>query len=203
MERKYISSKTINFNYVTGKKVNLKIGDKFEYSKSLIFYADDKKIGISIAQNPLFEKGVKCSLEFLYLENMLVLEGVIKTFEDGILYLSIPRNVAIKQQRGDLRVNCSNRCNIEKFTTGKIKNLSAGGAFISLDTPIDFSLFDENSFKVCFNINNTDLRLTCASVEYGEKFIRVKFKNLKEDIKNFISDYCCLVDAENFRRNKR
>lgn len=202
MKLEHISSKTLNFPYLLGKKVTLKIKDSFENSKSLVFYADEKQIGISIAHNDAFTKGTKCTLELLYMENLLKLDCVIKNFEDGILYLSIPRYASIIQQRGNLRVGCNIKCDIERFSTGKIKNISAGGAFIALDSSIDLSLFNKDSFKLCFTINNVDLRITCSSVEIAEKFIRVKFVNLDESTTEFLTLYCCSIDAEEFRRSK-
>lgn len=202
MKLEYISSKTLNYSYLIGKKVTLRIGENFENSKSLVFYADEKQIGISIAKSPSFVKRAKCSLELLYLENLLRLECTIKRFEDGILYVSVPRVAVIIQQRGDLRVGCNFKCNIERFTTGKIKNISAGGAFISLDSPVDLSFFDTEHFKLCFTINNIDLRITCSTVELTDKFLRVKFENIDPDTKEFITLFCCSTDAENFRRSK-
>lgn len=203
MRTQYVLSKTIDFDSVLTKKVNLKINDKFENKPALLIYADDKKIGISTANNPLFKKGVKCTVEFVYIENILSLEGTIRNFEDGILFVSIPRSVFMKQQRGNLRVPCDIKCYIEQLTTGKIKNLSAGGAFVSLDTPIDFTLINKNSFKLCFNISNCDLRLTCETIDSSDKFIRVKFIDTPDKINALITNYCCSVDAEMYRRNKQ
>lgn len=203
MRTQYVLSKTIDFDSILSKKVTIKVEDKFENKRALLIYADDKKIGVSTANSPLFKKGVKCTLEFLYTDNILSLESTVKSFEDGILFLSIPRNAVVKQQRGNLRIPCDIKCYIEQLTTGKIKNLSAGGAFVSLDTPIDFTLINKDKFKLCFNIANSDLRLTCETIESSDKFIRVKFIDTKEEVYSLISNYCCLVDAENYRRNKQ
>lgn len=203
MRTQYVLSKTIDFDDVLGRKVTIKIPGEFENNKALLIYADDKKIGISTANSSLFKKGVKCTLEFLYIDNILSLECTIKSFDDGILFLSMPRNATIRQQRGALRILCDIKCYIEQLTTGKIKNLSSGGAFVSLDTPIDFTLINRDKFKLCFTIANTDLRLTCETIESSDKFVRVKFIDMQDETKKFISDYCCAVDAENYRRNKQ
>lgn len=203
MRTQYVLSKTIDFDDVLSKKVTLKINGKFENKKALLIYADDKKLGISTANSPVFKKGVNCVVEFLYIDNILSLESTIKSFEDGILFVSIPRNVSIRQQRGDLRILCDTKCYIEQLTTGKIKNLSAGGAFVSLDTPIDFTLINKDKFKLCFTLSNFDLRLTCQTIESSDKFIRVKFIDTADEVKDFITNYCCLIDAENYRRSKQ
>lgn len=202
MRTQHISSKTINFDDVIGKKAILKINNSFENKKSLIIYADDKKIGISTAKNSLFNKGTKCSIEFLYLDNILLIETTIKSFEDGILFVSIPRSATIKQQRGHLRIACDIKCYIEQATTGKIKNLSAGGAFVNIDKPIDFNLLNKDSFKLCFTIKNNDLRLTCKIVESTDRYLRVKFIDLKDETKGLLTSYCRNIDAETYRRGK-
>lgn len=203
MRTQYVLSKTIDFDSVLTRRVTIKIDNEFKNNKALLIYADDKKIGISTANSPSFKKGAKCTLEFLYVDNILCLESSIKSFDDGILFLNMPRNALIKQQRGNLRILCDIKCYIEKLTTGKIKNLSAGGAFVSLDTPIDFNLINKDKFKLCFTISNSDLRLNCETIESTDKFIRVKFIDMKEETRNFLSDYCISLDAENYRRSKQ
>lgn len=202
MKLEYISSKTINFPYINGKNVVLKTEDSTDCMKALVFYSDEKIIGISMAQNPMFKKGFRCSIELLYKENLLQLDCTVKYFENGILYLNMPRNATILQQRGDLRIGCNIKSSIERFSTGKIKNISAGGAYVQLDSPINASLFNKNNFKLCFSINNIDLRLNCETIELTDKYIRVKFINLDENIKELLTLYCCSTDADNFRRAK-
>ena len=201
MNQQYLSARTLNFNYLTGKQVSLSLIDNggLKYNP-LIFYIDDKTIGLSIAYHSEFESKSSASIEVVYAEHLLKFDTKIKGYDDGILYLYMPRKVEKTQQREYLRVGCNIKCSIENFTTGTIKNLSAGGAFILLDNPIDIALLDCSSFKLCFSLDNRDFRINCSAVEITRKFIRVKFSNIKDDSRELITQYCLSIDAEEFKR---
>lgn len=201
MNLEYVSSKTLNFSYITNKSTTVIINNSNFKTKALVFYVDNSIIGVSIANNPIFKKGVLCSLELLYKENLLQLNCKIKKFEDGILYFNMPRKASIIQQRGDLRVGCNIKCDIERLVTGRIKNISAGGCYVDLDSSIKSNFLNTNNFKICFSLNNTDLRLDCSVIELTDKYLRAKFINLNEDNKEFITLYCCCKDAEAYRGN--
>lgn len=202
MNLEYVSSKTLNFSYITSKSVTVKVNNSNLKVTALVFYIDDSVIGVSIANNPIFKKGVQCNLELLYKEKLLRLDCKVKKFEDGILYFNMPRKASIIQQRGDLRVGCNIKCDIERLTTGRIKNISAGGCYIDLDSSIKSNFLNTSDFKICFSLNNTDLRLHCSVIELTDKYLRAKFINLNEETKEFITLYCCCKDAEAYRRNK-
>lgn len=202
MNLEYISSKTLNFQYLNGKPISLTIGNSSEIKNALIFYIDEKQVGVSVANSVFFKKGLCCSIEVLYKEHVLKISSSIVRFEDGILYLDMPKKVAIIQQRGDLRVGCNIRCNIERFTTGKIKNLSAGGCYIALDSSMDFDTFNKEHIKICFSINNYDYRLDCSVIEVTDKYMRVKFNNLTDIIKEKLFLYCHLTDKDNYNKVK-
>lgn len=202
MKLEEISSKTLNYPYLISKKATLIIPGLSETKKALIFYVDDKQIGVSVANDESFIKGTSCYLEVLYKDNLLKIDSSIKRFEDGILYMNMPRKVSIVQQRYDVRIGCNVKCSIERFATGKIKNISAGGCYIELDSPINLNIFNKEHFKLCFRLNNIDYRLTCTSIELTNKYIRVHFIELDDDTKEDLSLYCYTKDAELFRRSK-
>lgn len=202
MKLEEISSKTLNYPYLTSKKATLTISELSEPKKALVFYVDDKLIGVSVANDKSFKKGTSCCLEVLYKENLLKIDSSIRRFEDGILYIDMPRKVNIVQQRDDVRISCNIKCSIERFATGKIKNISAGGCYIDLDSPINLNAFNKEHFKVCFRLNNIDYRLTCTSIEITDKYIRVHFIELDYDTKEDLSLYCYTKDAELFRRSR-
>lgn len=202
MKLEEISSKTLNYPYLIGKKATLTISGLSEVKKTLVFYVDEKQICVSVAKDKSFKRGTSCYLELLYKENLLKIDSSIKRFEDGILYINMPRKVGIIQQRDDVRIGCNIKCSIERFTTGKIKNISAGGCYINLDSPIDLNLFKKEHFKISFSLNNVDYRLNCTSIEIADKYMRVCFIDLDDDIKENLSLYCYTKDAELYRRSK-
>ena len=202
MRLEYISTKTIDFKHITGKKICFYIEDKSNSTDSILFYADEKIIGITAGKKDSFIKGNECHIELPYKENVLKINCKIKRFTDGVLYLDVPRQASIIQKRKDLRINSNIKCEIERFSTGKIKNLSAGGAYIELDKPLDYSLINKDKFKLCFTLNNVDLRITCGIIEAETKYLRAQFKDLNEETKEFLTLYCCSADAENYRRSK-
>lgn len=202
MKLEYVSSKTLDFPEIISKNVTVTLHHSDLKIKALIFYADNSTVAVSIANSPLFKKGVRCTLELLYKEKLLQLECKIKSFEDGILYFDMPRNVNIIQQRSDLRVGCNIKCTVEQLTTGKIKNISAGGCYIDLDSPIKANFLDSDDFKLCFSINHTDLRLHCSVIELTHKSLRAKFINIDDETKQFLTLYCCSTDVELYRRGR-
>ena len=202
MKLEEISSKTLNYSYLTGKKATLTIAGLDEVKKVLVFYIDEKQLCVSVANDQSFKKGTSCCIELLYKEKLLQVNSFMKSFEDGILYINMPRKVSLIQQRDDVRIDCNIKCSIERFTTGKIKNISAGGCYIDLDTPINLSVFNQEHFKLCFTINHSDYRLTSTAIELTDKYMRVQFIDLHDDIKETLSLYCYNKSAELYRRSK-
>lgn len=202
MKLEEISAKTLNYSYLTGKKATLTITGLNEVKKVLIFYIDEKQLCVSVANDQSFKKGTSCCIELLYKEKLLKVHSSIKSFEDGILYINMPRKVNLIQQRDDVRIDCNIKCSIERFTTGKIKNISAGGCYIDLDTPINLSVFNQEHFKLCFTINHSDYRLNATVIELTDKYMRVQFMALNDDIKETLSLYCFNKSAELYRRSK-
>lgn len=202
MKLEYISSKTLNFDYLNRKSVSLSLVDVDVVVNSLIFYIDDKEIGLSVPNHDFFKKGISCNIEVLYKEHILKITSEIIRFEDGILYFNMPKKVTIIQQRNSLRVGCNIKCDIERFATGKIKNISCGGCYIALDEPTDLSSFNLEHIKICFSINNYDYRLDCRVVEITDKYVRVEFNNLSTETKDNLFLFCHSTDSENFKRIK-
>ena len=200
MRQEYISSKIINFPYIINKRIKLQF-PKLDYDiKGLVFHADNEEIMISLPKNDVFKKGTKCSAELIYMDNILKLETEIKFFEEGILYIEVPRKAMIIQKRGFLRVKCDIPCNVERFSSGKIKDISAGGAYIIIENPENMRLLTKDNFKLQFTIKNRKFNINCKLIELNGNILRLQFKTLSQEEEDFIANYCQVKDLEATRR---
>lgn len=203
MEDNLIDIKTLDFDYIINKKCNLIFKDSRKKINALLFFVDNQKMGLSIGFGFDIEKNKEISVDVICSDHLLRFETKTKNYSNGILYVLMPYNALKIQQREYMRVECSIQCRIDTIATGKIKNLSASGAFIRLDNPINPLYINNNDCNLYCRIDNNDIRIHCSIVEITNKFIRAKFLNLEEKTKSFLIQTCCNIDRTHYNELKK
>lgn len=190
----------LNWSYLSNKKINLSSNDNHFVGRIMHVSKSEIKIIIDKSTPVQVKSTLTCNL--FYADFFAKFTTEVLRLTDGVLVLKSPKEIEKLQLRESLRVPCYIDCSVLDIAEGKILNISTGGAYIKIHEDFSSKKHVGLNVKLIFNINNKDILMDAKVLDEGSEFIRVQFKNVKDEIEDFIGDYCSRIDASLYRRDK-